>query len=293
MTEHRNFWERLFNKTTKEVLEKDGTGKIIGKKTYQYDKYGGIIGCVESSYDAAGKRFFKKKSKTYVRGSNGQYDPKLTVYYDKQERPISQKNYFRNASGMLYCNQTKYTYGKNGQPLETKRLQARYDGGLWTTITQTESVYDNYDHLIRQKDCEYSESKRGLVCLKSKSFVRNSEGNYDPKETIYRDRQGQIIQTKVYERRQTELADKPLLFCKDENFTYPNGEKKLKSQEEVYYFMQRWLPMDLCHSLIQKAKQDEIAKLEAKLSQLKGQVGTEKPKQTEAMKYAMDNKMGR
>ena len=112
MSEHRNFWERLLKKTTKEVFEKDRAGKIIGKKTYQYDKQGGLVCCTESSYDEAGKCFLKKKTKTYKRDASDQYDPEQTIYYDDRERPITQKNYSRDASDLLCCDQIKYTYAK-------------------------------------------------------------------------------------------------------------------------------------------------------------------------------------
>ena len=188
---------------------------------------------------------------------------------------------------MLFCEQKKYAYAQNGQQLETERLHAEYNGGLWTTITKTESKYDDYDHLIQQKDWEDSGTKQGLICRKSKSFVRNSEGDYDPKETVYRDRQGLITKSKVYERRQTDLADTPLLFGKEENFSYPNGEKKVESHRELFYFMRNWLTMDTYQKLVQSAqklKQDRISQLETELARLKGEQTAGK-QQPEPFKY--------
>ena len=285
MKDPRNFWDKLFRRKEKTVKIRDKKGRLTGETVYKFDRYGQVISKTDFSLEAD-TVLVKRKSKTYIRLSNGSYDPDKTIYYDSNENPITINYYSRDPDEMLCCRQKKFI-SKGRETLLIESTDSSYDGGAWTTKRKENYEYDDRGFVTHESFSRLFEGAPGLVCIKEKTYARNKDGFMDPKETTYFDKKGRVTKKKLYYREMTEIHDMPLLFCDESAFTYPKGDEKKVAYHKIFYtFNPRfgWSTMEELEQATAKAreeKQQKIQELEAQLAELKGE---KKPKPTDTQR---------
>jgi len=286
MKDPRNFWDKLFRRKEKTVKLRNEKGHLTGETVYKFDKYGQVIGKTDFSL-VADTVLVKRKSKTYVRLSDGSYDPDRTTYYDSDENIVKKNDYSRNSDEMLCCRQEKFVQ-KGRESLLIESSNSAYDGVKWTTSRRHTREYDDRGFVTHEAYFRRLEGVPDLVCTKDKTYIRNEEGFMDPKETTYFDEKGHVIKKKLYYREMTEIHDKPLLFCDESDFAYPDDKEQVTDHRIYYTFNPRlgWNTMKDLEEATAKAreeKQRKIKELEDQLSELKGE---KKPKPTDTQRLA-------